>query len=923
MHLDQELNMSAPDLSLMLLDQSAKAITRFPKSLDSRLSKGLERLIANTSSDFLGTRSYSHLRTLLLAQFLLQKKMETSLNQDETAHKHLFLKIFPRQSRICVALVCTPSFGFMREQVLKAFHTLLPGIREIPGSFYLWYQPDFPYFFCYLEVHKLRGQELTKLELHRIEKILQEQLHTTPPLTQALFWPYNKEESFRQIQLLQREIRSREDLPHVSVHFQEQTPSSLEFLIHIARPKTAEPIDAALKRLPESLHPFCHFQYENKIPFPIEIGAFSIKVPSAAFDLHDSINLLYARRYALKYLESIIGRYRDYNGGLFEKQQEYFEIIRLNLGENILHFDLFAEKLFYALHPVEQWINLSLEKAKELFTAFSELIQHQDPFAIRNSAGSFTIIKTSKSSDLQRLKVNPETKSYSAHAQITIGGFHYLCLLCPGATEIPPLLLSGLPREKVLRLLFQEGPPPSLNPHYSAGDMRCRIISKLLFEGLTRLNDQGKPELAGAKKCAIEGLIYTFKLRPYCWSNGENVTAVDYAASWQYALNDHLSHPELLYTFKNARSFKEKKCTIKEVGIRVLDAETLQVELEKPDPYFLHKLAQPFFFPLFGSLREPKWFNGPYLIREQSQEGILLERNPYFWAAKRPHFEQIDIRMQNSVETTQALFQKGEVDWLGDPLNILSPQQITELKNENKLRKQKVSRRFHIYFNTKHPALCSPLIRRALALSLDRSYICSHIFPDCIPSAPFIQDKEEAKLLFEKGLEQMGLTRETFPPFTFTYSQQTRRGELAAYLQATWREVLGLELKLEEMDWNRFRSNLEKRQFEVCGTIQDTVHEDSLEYLERFEGSNSWNFSQWSHPEYRTILTQAFDATDKNRQKDLMNQAEKILSEEASFSPLFDYVHLYAHSPQLEGYLVDEEGCIDFSWGKFRCLEKL
>jgi len=34
---------------------------------------------------------------------------------------------------------------------------------------------------------------------------------------------------------------------------------------------------------------------------------------------------------------------------------------------------------------------------------------------------------------------------------------------------------------------------------------------------------------------------------------------------------------------------------------------------------------------------------------------------------------------------------------------------------------------------------------------------------------------------------------------------------------------------------------------------------------------------------------------------------------EHAFTPLFNYTHLYAHHSDLEGYLFDHEGCVDFS----------
>ncbi|MBS0625101.1 MAG: peptide ABC transporter substrate-binding protein [Verrucomicrobia bacterium] len=864
-----------------------KAISRFPLIFDNRLSEGLERFAVNASSQFLKERSHRHIRKILLTQFFLQKRIEDTLHKEDPPQKHLFLKLFSAQSRVCLAMTYSSSYGFQKEQLLKALQALMPSIREIPRSFYLWYNCDFSYYFCYLEIHKLRGQEYSKRELKKLSKLLQNQLFATPPLTPALFWPYNKEESIRQIQLLQREMNTSNDLPHISVHFREQTPTFLEFLIHFARPKSTEPLDKALKRLPDSLPCYCQFRHENRTPFEIEMGAFSIKVPSDAFEVHDSINLLYARRYVLKNVEEIIGPFRDYNGGLFEKQQEHFESIRFHLRDKILLFDLFAEKFFYALNRIEKWISLSMEEAEYLFSAFSELIQEKTSAPIKRHLKSFTIIKTPNSSDLPKHL----TAESASHAHFMIGEYYYLCLLEPKAPQ-----LEKASQKKTLRLIMEEGTPPSLNPQYSAGDIRSRILCKLLFEGLTRLNEQGVPELAGAAEGIKEGSLFTFKLRPYRWSNGEKVTAVDYLASWQNSISEY---PELFYGIKNARLFKEKKCDFKEVGMRALDLETIQIELDHPAPRFLYKLSQPYFFPLFGSLKEPKWFNGPYLVRHQDRGGILLEKNPYFWNADRLYFDRIECKWINDPETIFSLFRSGEIDWCGDPLNILSTDQIRQLYDQKRLNKLKVKRRFFLYFNTRHPILSSPLIRRALGLAIDRSYIASHIVHYSTPVGPAHPQIEEAKALFRLAVEKFG----SIPPLTFHYFHHHRSEKLAAYLKHIWQETFDLQIQLEGFEWDQFRSNLEKNNFEISGTIQETTQEDSFDYLDRFEGANSWNFSQWKHEPYRELL-----------QTNQREAAKTLLNEESPIAPLFDYVHLYAQNPQLKRCFFDPEGCIDFSW---------
>ncbi len=897
-----------------LREDVLKAAFRFPRQFNRLLYRSFEQMVVNTPTDFLANRSPSHLRRILCVQFFLQRGIESALSISQ--QKQLFLRLFRGPSRTCVALAFSSSFVFQKEQLLKNLDAFLPGISEIPRSFYLWHSPDLPYGFCYFEIHKLRGKELSTKELRVTEKMLKEQMLASPPLTTAVFWPYNKEESHRQVQLLVREMRARTDLPHISIQFQEQTASSLDFLIQLVRPKPAHPLP--LEKLPESLSFFRYSKHLLHSPFPIEIDTFSIKVPSQLFVAQDTINLLYARRYIVKHLETMIGPFRDFNGGLFEKQQDHFEMIRFHLGSKIPYFDLFAEKLFYALHPFEKWFALSLEEVENLFTIFAQLIQRKNtPTTI--TAGKFAVVKTEKKLDLLRfIQDKIDTNGLTSYAHITIGNFHYECFSGEMVKQIDTLLRQPTSSERALRLIFQEGSPPSLNPHYSSSDMRSRLLNKMLFEGLTRFNEEGIPELAGAADLQIsnEGSTYTFHLRKAYWSNGEKVTAFDYINTWKWALQDSLSHPELLFSIKNARLYREKKCSFEEVGIHVPHLDTLQIELEEPDPQFLSKLAQPFFFPLFGMQREPKWFNGPYLVQDIKKNGIKLTRNPYYWRSEEKTFDEIEIEWMHDIDTIYSLYKEGKVDWIGDPVTILSLEQIRDLEKENRLRCKEVKRRFSLFFNTKHPILSSAAIRQALNLAIDRTYICNEIFPHSVPIAPLSYSKELATSFFEEGLRELGLTRARFPTLTFSYSDQTRRDLLGAYFQKVWYEVLGIEVELKRSKWNPFRCQLEKGEFEICLTIQDTVEENLLNQLERFEGGSSWNFSQWSHLVYRELLTAAKKETDSLKQQQLKAQAENILAENVPFAPLFKYVHLYAVHPRFQCSHIDAEGCVDFSQGK-------
>ncbi|MFZ0565998.1 MAG: ABC transporter substrate-binding protein [Chlamydiales bacterium] len=197
-------------------------------------------------------------------------------------------------------------------------------------------------------------------------------------------------------------------------------------------------------------------------------------------------------------------------------------------------------------------------------------------------------------------------------------------------------------------------------------------------------------------------------------------------------------------------------------------------------------------FPLLRTTKEPQWFNGPYLIEKQSNQGILLESNPYYWDYNHIFFKRIQIEWLPDVKQSYKLFQKGKIDWIGNPFYRLSSEMVIELQGKGELQMKSVARAFWIHINTSCPFLASSKIRQALSLSLDRSLIVNHIDPG---SSPLYQplpsslslypnlfsdnNLPKSKKLFEQGLKEIKSSREGFPSVTLRYHINGNRKSLA------------------------------------------------------------------------------------------------------------------------------------------------
>ncbi|MFZ0565711.1 MAG: peptide ABC transporter substrate-binding protein [Chlamydiales bacterium] len=897
-----------------LSEAVVKTLKQFPNFFDSRLRKGLHLLIGNSGAEFIEDRSLSHLRRFLLIQFVLQKKIEDRLRNPSYEKRHLFLKLFKvSPQRICLALTLSMNYEeetFGRKHILKVLKKFIPGIQEISRSYFNWHSVPSSYVFCYLEVQKLRGKATTIEELREIQAPLKEALfQSITPSSPPIFWPYNQEEAYRQLLLLRQEIHKPEDLPHVSIHFREQTPNSLEFLVHLVRPDSITSLEVLSRQSPPSLGFVPRLFSRFETPLACEAAIFSLYVPLQYFYETDAINLLQARRYVAKCVEKLVGVFRDYNGGLFEKQQERFEKLNALLSKKIPNFHLFGERLFYSLLPIESQISLKEEPIYLLFKTFSEVMQETNDFYVGRHSAGILVIKAENFSNIFSLIQHAQKQKNAVHAWLKLSQYHYFCYFDPSKKPLIEIekRLSKTPAQtrtsKVLKLAFQEGPPPSVNPHLFLPDMRCRTLFKSCFEGLTRINEKGEAVLAGAEKVYLseDGLTYQFIIRPNGWTNGEKVTAYHYERSIKKTLST-----------KNISLFSAR--------VKAHDAQHLEIELEKSDPLLLKRLSQPLFFPTYDESREPHWLNGPYLIHHQDEKTVILERNPYFWDYKQLYFERIEINLDTDPEQVFSLYKKGQIDWIGDPFSPFAKEYLNQLE----IQKKEINQFFWLFFNTQHLPFTTPSIRKAFGMAIERlTIVQQHLVGDTplyTPLPPsfafcteFKHDCAQAKLLFEKGLKEVGFTRKTFPPLTLIYSHQPQRKSLAEYLKTVWEETFEIRIHLKRLEWNTFYNHLQQGQFQIGGCYVSSFHNDPIEFLARLDASSPLNFCQWKHPIYQKKMTEA----KKTGAYSLLKEAEEILIDQVPFIPIANRNYKYTHNPRLKGYILNRTGEVDFRWSYF------
>jgi YVTN family beta-propeller protein len=280
-------------------------------------------------------------------------------------------------------------------------------------------------------------------------------------------------------------------------------------------------------------------------------------------------------------------------------------------------------------------------------------------------------------------------------------------------------------------------------------DAQAQPILSLVYDGLVAYRRTGGttfgPLVADlavdVPEPSADGRKYVFTLRRGIrFANGAALEPDDFRAS----LEDLLRHqgrelPSFFDAIVGARRCvrKARACDLS-AGI-VTDARerTVTLRLARPDPYLLHKLANPLAYVTpaehpFGSDREPPG-TGPYRIVDfDPARGVELTRNPYFrpWSQDaRPDGLADTIRVHvDDAGAGLTAVARGDRDvvTLADAFGTLvSPERIRELaaRHPERLHTNATPSLFYLWLNVHEPPFDDVRVRRAVNYAIDRRRI--------------------------------------------------------------------------------------------------------------------------------------------------------------------------------------------------------
>ncbi|HSX37399.1 MAG TPA: peptide ABC transporter substrate-binding protein [Chlamydiales bacterium] len=499
------------------------------------------------------------------------------------------------------------------------------------------------------------------------------------------------------------------------------------------------------------------------------------------------------------------------------------------------------------------------------------------------------------------------------------------------------LFFSSCSREKPSQLqiarLNLSRDPTVLDPR-RARDLESITLIRMLFEGLTRMSQNGEAELAIADKVEIdnERLRFVFHLRKSYWSNHDPLTAFDFATSWKTVLDPCFASDvaHYLYPIKNARKAKMGEVDLEAVGVQALDECTLLVELEQPTPYFLKLLTLPVFFPVPSTIvaKNSQWCtaaatlvcNGPFVLTTWEHANRLgFSKNALYWEENTVRLSSIDFFI-TTPDTALQMFEKGKLDWSGSPLSSIPPDAMKNLKNSKQLEVSPFLATAFYRINTapqikgKPNLLADPKVRRSLAFAIDREKIVNHV----------LQGGEEAARSLvppQMGLQKQGyfqdrnievLNPHFEDPLTISYLNSERNASIAQAIQNQWESTLRIKVHLEAIEPKTFFQRISNGEYQIAAGSWTADFDDPINFLEVFKYKEGGaNNTGWENQKYIDLLNRSYICEIEKERSELLKKAEEILMEEMPIIPIFHFSLNFIKNPQFAEVSLSPLGQID------------
>ncbi|RJK98270.1 ABC transporter substrate-binding protein [Vallicoccus soli] len=457
------------------------------------------------------------------------------------------------------------------------------------------------------------------------------------------------------------------------------------------------------------------------------------------------------------------------------------------------------------------------------------------------------------------------------------------------------------------------GRPDQLDPHKTSAYPSFQVLENV-YDTLVVPDPEDltyQPSLATEWTTSEDGLTWSFTLRDgVVFHDGSEFDAADVVYSYDRIVDEEL---------QNAYRF----ATVEDVV--AVDPRTVELRLSAPTPNLLDQIGNFKGMAILPEgaaeqvdLNQEAVGTGPYRLASVNPGDVQLTAFEDYWG-DAPGVGEVEVRFV--AEPTQALtaLRTGEVQWTDN----VPPQDITSLEDEDgvTLGRTPSVDYWYMAFNIAQEPWSDVRARQAMAYAVDREAVtqaarfdAATVNQAAIPEqsfwyydyAPFEPDPDRARSLLQEAGVQDGQAMRLMVTDEFPETVQ------AAQVIAAQLGEVGVDVQVETVDFATWLDRQGRGDFDafMLGWLGNNDPFGWYDSQHRCEGGN--NYQGYCNPEVDRLLDEAATETDRDRRKELYDQAATTIVDEVSYLYFYNPDVVQAWSDDVTGYEVRADRAVNF-----------
>lgn len=503
------------------------------------------------------------------------------------------------------------------------------------------------------------------------------------------------------------------------------------------------------------------------------------------------------------------------------------------------------------------------------------------------------------------------------------------------------------PKAEATNVTVQIGPnpetlDPALNSAVDGGNMLITLFETLL---IIDEDNQVQPGQAEKYEVSEDGLTWTFTMRDGLkWSDGSELNAKDFEYTFKRICDPELAAPYgetvcgMIDGYEAAIAGDLDALNVKASD----DGKTLTIVLAYPCSYFDKIVAFGTMSPVQQATVEANgdaWAtdpatyvcNGPYMIKDWTPgEKIVCAKNPNYvggWDSEKIVTDTLTFLLLEDSAASYAAYQSGEAQLIKDVPTEEIPG-LTKAEDGGDFYVDTILGTYYLNMNCSIEPFNDVNVRKALNLAIDRDYIANTLMQGTYsPAYNFVgpglvdsegmfydnaikanggdtyisKDYEANKKAAQEALAEAGYPNgEGFPTITYSTNDAGYHKVVAEYLQQAYKEVLGIEMKVDIVEWSSFTPLRRAGDYEMARNGWVCDYNDVSNIIELLYTTNGNNDGKFSNAKFDAAID-ASKVADAKTHFSALHDAEVVMMENYGCIPVAYYNDFWLQSSDLEG----------------------